>query len=230
MSPTVNAVHLAAAVVVIASAGTASAEKLVRYRFNADGTNLAAQTWDHPLSAPDLVFGSGASQAVGDFGNRLGLDTFMSAGESTALADALANDSFIEFGTTSDPGWSIDLNKLKFRISGYDPEGDFTPPTVAWSLRSSLDDFSADIDTGTNSVEFQDYEVEKFKFHQLGLDVDTLETVSFRLYFAHWGTGIPTGVVVDQIVMLGQTNPAVPGPGGLMALASVGLARGRRRR
>ena len=150
MSPTVNTVHIAVVVLILAVTSVASAEKLVRYRFRDNGTDLTALTWDHPLSATDLAFGSGASQAIGDFGNRLGVDTYMSSGESTALMDAVANDSYIEFATTSDPGWSIDLNKLKFRLSGYDPQGVSTPPTVAWSLRSSLDDFSADIDAGTN--------------------------------------------------------------------------------
>lgn len=211
----------------MAVTSAATAGRVVRFNFNSDGSDLSAQTFDLPLSAPDLGFGSGASQAAGSFGDALALDTYMSTDESSALADALANDSYIEFGATTDAGWSLDLDSLKFRVSGYDPNGEVTPPSVAWSLRTSLDGYGGDIDTGTNSVEFTDYTVEKANFSNLGLDTDGLQSITFRLYFAHWGTTSSTGVVVDQIVMNGSV---VPGPAGMFAVAGMCLARRRRRR
>ena len=229
MPSIMHAARPAAATVLIATTA-ASADKIAMYKFAEAGTDLSATTYDHPVTAANMTLGAGLSQATGHFGNRLGLDTFLSTGETTAIADAVANDSFIEFAATSDSGWAIDLGKVQFRLSGYDPEGEVVPPSVAWSLRTSIDGFSSDVDTGTNSAEYQEYEVVKAKFASLGLAADNLSNVSFRLYFSHWGTSAPTGVVVDQISLFGQTVVVVPGSGGLIALTGAGLVRGRRRR
>ncbi len=129
-----------------------------------------------------------------------------------------------------DHGWSVDLHRLRFLLSGYDPYGEATQASVTWSLRTSIDGYSGDVDTGINRLEFPDREIVTVSLKSPGLDANGLQNVSFRLYFSHWGTGASTGVVVDQISLLGQTVQVVPGPGGLMALGGLGLARGRRRR
>jgi len=211
----------------MAVTSAATAGRITRWGFENDGATLTANTFNFPVTASAMAFGSGASQAAGSFGNVLALDTYMSTDESSALADAMSNDSYIEFGVTTDAGWSLDLNMVKFRLSGYDPDGEVTPPSVAWALRTDLDNFASDIGTGTNGVEFTEYEVEKISFSNLGFDTDSLQSITFRLYLSHWGTTSPTGAVVDQIQLNGQM---VPGPGGLLALTGMCLARRRRRR
>ncbi len=211
----------------MAVTSAATADALARWGFGNDGTNLTAATFGNPVTAPAMAFGSGASQAAGSFGDVLALDTYMSTDESSAMADAMSNDSYIEFGVTTDAGWSLDLNLVKFRLSGYDPDGEVTPPSVAWALRTDLDNFASDIGTGTNGVEFTDYEVEKIRFSNLGFDTDSLQSITFRLYLSHWGTTSSTGAVVDQIRVNGMM---VPGPGGLLAITGMCLARRRRRR
>ncbi|MCP4836920.1 MAG: hypothetical protein GY895_19380, partial [Phycisphaera sp.] len=94
----------------MAVTSAATADKIARWGFGSDGATLTANTFNFPVTATAMAFGSGASQAAGSFGNVLALDTYMSTDESSALADAMSNDSYIEFGLTTDAGWSLDLN------------------------------------------------------------------------------------------------------------------------
>lgn len=124
-------------------------------------------------------------------------NAFASYGFTTAATPDLTK--YHEFSITASPGYGLILDSISFSQL-------FTHPTGAsWALRSSLDNYSTDIATGTSTNSFNTEKV------NLPAAFNTIGQASFRLY-CYAVTQTNMEFVNDNVSVFGSviTGPATP--------------------
>lgn len=92
---------------------------------------------------------------------------------TTAIIDLT---EYNQFGVTTDDCYTLDINKIIFTH-----KNSATGGTPNWTLRSSLDGFTADLGTGTSST------TDKTDTIVLGTSFDAVTDVQFRFYITNIG-------------------------------------------
>lgn len=205
-----------------------------------DGTfdasfTLSADARDASLSAAELRLGAGVnpSTTAGQYGFKVS-----SSEEQTTLAEAIANDHYIEFFFTAATGYEVDLNSITFLGQSSDSGADdvaFMSSVDGFAAGDEIDSLSGisgstggfDTDSsgfGTGTITLADARYQN------------LSEITFRLY--GWNTSSGSGItylrsLTGNDVVLDGTVSAVPEPAtfALMAgwLGMVSLMLQRRR-
>lgn len=107
-------------------------------------------------------------------------------------------DEYNQFSVAANECFAMDLNRIIFthRIS-------FTGGTPTWILRSSLDNFSSDIATGTAIT------TDKTDTINLPAAFDLVNQVTFRIYITNMGLGLSTWRN-DNVTIIGNINAIQP--------------------
>lgn len=214
--------------VVACAAGAAQAQTVVA-GWVAGGLNNSS-TIPAPTTVIDLADGlSGTSLARGAGVNQISNTPFSSRGwTGVDLADAIANNDYVEWTLTVDAGKSLNLSNIEMKYAGASSNS----PTMMAVLMST-DNFATFSTVFTDSAVATTDEIADEALSFSGLT----GTVSFRTYA--WGASSSFGgfaikpfganLLQDQrgIILSGEVVPT-PASAGLMALG--GLIAARRRR
>ncbi len=123
-------------------------------------------------------------------------NVFSTSGWNTA--STINPDEYNQFSVAANECFAMDLNRIIFthRIS-------FTGGTPTWILRSSLDNFSSDIASGTAVT------TDKTDTINLPAAFDLVNQVTFRIYITNMGLGLSTWRN-DNVTVIGNINPIQP--------------------
>ncbi len=198
--------------VFLALAGVARADVLANYSF----TGSVRTSSDSDLfstagaiaDGPGLTTGSLFDLTRGNPAPSLAIVSTEIDGSTQAAAIA-AND-YITFTLTPLTGFVLNLSSLSFDYANYSNDGTF--PAEGFGLRSSVDNFSANIGA---AVIANANSAGAFATSTLSLSGAAFQNLSgaveFRLYFADATTDADRGALVDNIVING-TSALVPEP------------------
>ncbi len=154
------------------------------------------------ISSVGLTRGAGLNQS-----NVANLNSFASNNYTIGgnLADAQANDDFMEWSITASSAFEISLDEMDIRLRRN------TNGPANWQIFYSLDGFAtAGIDI-TGAQTLAENSSTNFNFSGLGITSGASGTITFRVY--SWGSAANNG----NFRVFGQTawalSPAVPNPG-----------------
>ena len=193
---------------------------IAQYPFT--GSSLASTDSELHSSAGNITLGAGLSTSSGSFSGTAGNPSpgFIMYKNDLAGAFDINNNDYISFVVTANSGWVLNLNgnsAMTFDFaSGQINKG------VNWAVRSSVDNYGANIATGsTTATTFSQGTV------NLADSYNNLSTITFRIY--GWNPA-NVDLLFDNITLNGVV--AVPEPVNIalaaFGLGAVGLGIGRR--
>ncbi|MFA6287064.1 MAG: hypothetical protein WC661_06715 [Opitutaceae bacterium] len=162
---------------------------------------------------------------------------------STTVADAIANNRYFQFTITPDSGNQVALSALSFNYGAITASGSFpqagAPITVAFEVRSSVDNFTTSI--GSVSASFNQSENNVTGLYTINLTsisgyslLTTATTFRIYAYFSSGTPGYSDSSRLDNVSLTGTVS-AIPEPSayaagmGVIALCGA-VAFSRRRR
>ncbi|MEP2776265.1 MAG: PEP-CTERM sorting domain-containing protein [Luteolibacter sp.] len=224
-----------------ASAITSQAVVLVQYNFDDDATHQDADVLADHLTEGGPTSPS-FSLAVTSESNLFAAEgQGVQDGTGNNMAAAWASGQYWQFSITADSGYTFDLDTLTFDI------GRATNGTNDWAIRTSVDDFAADLvyrDQGTLStvtgqtVNFNTFSTSGLSGTSGGGEgtftagqFDNLSTITIRIAYddRQSNTGSASATRLDNWTVNGSVN-AIPEPSSAALLGLGGLALILRRR
>jgi hypothetical protein len=186
---------------------------------HADGQTTVA-TWSFNGTTAGTV-GSGAHLTAANVtvGSDIGSTAFNGAEyygqDGWPTTTTLDANAYFQFSVTANSGYSLVLNTVNLTIRHSNTGSGAGSGAQSWSLRSSLDGFASDIQTGTMTENYETVAVTLPAAFQ-----SIPSTVSFRLfgYNSLTTTGGFNRFVTDNINIQGQT------PSGVLAVQSLTLS------
>lgn len=197
--------------------------QIASYTFPGTPGSLAPTTTAANAAAGSMNFtGSTASQF--NFGGRLAFNVGVGA---TDAANAITNNSFVQFTVTPNAGFVLNLTSLDF----IGARG-FVPVEAGYVLRSSVDNFLSDAGGSLFTAQFP--ATASYSNDLSGAAFQNLTTsTTFRLYL--YDTQVPNGNgIIDNLTLNGSVGAAVLPEPATLALLTLGIVGGavalRRRR
>lgn len=204
-----------------------NAAVLVEYTFA--GGSAAPTTQD-----PDVTGSNAAWVGLSGAGFSNSSNTAFAAGN--VVPSSLNTGRYLQFTITADPGFTLDLDTLDFRMGGQNTSGTLTY-TVNANVRSSLGSFTSDLTINPGSVTTASHTVaigNNTSFSNFSVDLsdiafDNLTTLTLRLYPVDDSTSSSNFYRYDTITLNG-TVTAVPEPNAaiLLTFSLMGLLLFRR--
>jgi hypothetical protein len=211
-------------------AASANADVLANYSF--DGSVRTSFDTNSETTASPFSDGPGFASLLdatrGNSAPSISVDTAQTDGNTNAAA-VTANDYFT-FTITPAGGFALNLTNLSIDYANYTNDGTF--PAISFFVRSSINNFSANIGSTVNVTAASAGAFANTSFNLTGAAFQNVTTpIEFRIYVQDGIADPDRGILLDNIILNGT---AVPEPStyamiGLGATLLVGMQRFRRR-